>query len=540
MTDAVEPPTSVIICSRNRPVLLRDCIDSVLRGDTVPSELIIVDDSDTADHSLAGLSTARSCEIRYVWRQERGLSSAMNFAIREARHDLLVFTQDDAEVEPTWLSSIVRSLVNAGPRTIVTGQVQPGDSETNGGFVSDANIGREPIVHRGRVDHDVLFALNMALYRSAAEEIGPFDERLGPGTHFPASEDNDFGFRALEAGYAIAYDPASVVCHRAWRGEEMYARFRFGYGFSRGGYYAKHMRLRGDRFMLGRFWRDVRNHLAPVPRLARQDRQKAVGHVALASGLVSGATRWKIDELRNRGKWRRRSDPVEGRTEALSEEVDYWRNWLATRGGKWREEFEYRLDPSSEVADAVLREVIERTPRDSVSVIDVGSGPASMVGSVLPGKSIALVAVDPLADDYNRLLDEAHVSPPVRPRRVAGEQLVEAFGCGSFDVAYARNSLDHAVDPVLIIDNMVDVVRPEGRVVVRHVRNEGTRQAYVQLHQWNFDERDGCLVVWRPGVQIDVNAVLAGRAEVKCWVENGDSVEDTEVVAVIRKLDQHP
>ena len=36
------PPTSLIICSRNRPALLRKTVESVLQGDEVPTELIIV------------------------------------------------------------------------------------------------------------------------------------------------------------------------------------------------------------------------------------------------------------------------------------------------------------------------------------------------------------------------------------------------------------------------------------------------------------------------------------------------------------------
>lgn len=287
------PPVSAVICSRNRPRLLRDCVDSVLRADQLPSELIIVDDSDAPDDFLSTLPSDGRCEIRYFWRQTTGLSSALNFAIRKARHDVLAFTQDDAEVEPEWLGQIVEALLQAGERAIVTGQVRPGGSEALGGFVSAQKVEQQRTVYRGRLDRDVLFALNMAMYRSAAEDIGPFEERLGPGTRFPASEDSDFALRALDAGYSIVYEPRAAVRHRAWRGEERYARLRWGYGFARGGFYAKYLSLR-DRYMLRRLWHDLRDHLVPLPRLLVRDRREALGHLLLSCGIVAGALSWML------------------------------------------------------------------------------------------------------------------------------------------------------------------------------------------------------------------------------------------------------
>ena len=111
---------------------------------------------------------------------------------------------------------------------------------------------------------------------------------------------------------------------------------------------------------------------------------------------------------------------------------------------------------------------------------------------------MTVTAVDPLADDYRRLLLEYGLEPPVRTERLEGERLVERFGSGRFDIAYARNALDHAVDPITIVGNMLEVVRDGGYVVLRHVRNEAVRQRYRQLHQWNFDARAGELVLWRP------------------------------------------
>jgi SAM-dependent methyltransferase len=244
-----------------------------------------------------------------------------------------------------------------------------------------------------------------------------------------------------------------------------------------------------------------------------------------------------VRRIRREGSWRTRNDPVRGRRRALREEVDYWQNWLATEGrGKWADDYKYRFDPTSEVADPALRDVLTRLPERQISILDVGAGPVSRIGYRFPGKTLSLTAVDPLADDYNRLLKQHRAVAPARVERLEGERVLEHFGPARFDVAYSCNALDHAVDPVPIIQNMIGVVRPDGYVVLRHVRNEAIRQAYVQLHQWNFDEREGRFVIWRPGRAFDLSGMLATVADTYCTTEfNDDDADGGWVVCVMRK-----
>jgi GT2 family glycosyltransferase len=293
------PPVTAIICSRDRPELLRDCVEAVLSGDEVPDELVIVDDSDLKNEFLANLSPASSCDLRYIWRHGRGLSSATNLAISSARHEILVFTQDDAVVDPNWLAVIVEALREVGPRSIVTGQVQPGEAEVGGGFAPATIVEPGRTTYRTRPPQDVLYVQNMAIYRAAAETIGPFDERLGPGTSFPGSEDSDFALRAIDAGYAIVYEPSAIVRHRAWRDQEAFVKFRWGYGFARGGFYAKHLRPRPG-YIVHRLARDIRSHLIALPRLGREDRIGALGHLALVGGILCGIAYWPIENLRTK------------------------------------------------------------------------------------------------------------------------------------------------------------------------------------------------------------------------------------------------
>lgn len=80
---------------------------------------------------------------------------------------------------------------------------------------------------------------------------------------------------------------------------------------------------------------------------------------------------------------------------------------------------------------------------------------------------------------------------------VAGEaeRLADAFGENSFDLVYARNCLDHGYDPMLAIQQMLKVVRVGGVVLFEHGVNEGERQGYQGLHQWNFCVSDDRFVI---------------------------------------------
>jgi GT2 family glycosyltransferase len=293
------PPTSVVLCSRNRPKLLLECVQSVLQGEEVPTELIIIDDSDFPHESLGGLTTIRPCEVRYLWTHSVGLSRANNAAIAAARHDVLVFTQDDALVASAWFGTIVRALIKAGRRSVVTGQVLPTEPQTPGDFNLHTLADPVPAVYEGRVNKDILFFQNLAMYRFVVEEVGYFDQRLGPGTSFPGAEDNDFGLRLLEAGYRILHVPEAIVYHRAWRNKRDYFPLRWNYGRAQGAFYAKYLNLQ-DRYMLGRLGQDLMHYAYMACCRMRREPRRAYGDAVYVLGILSGVIQWLLTQRRTR------------------------------------------------------------------------------------------------------------------------------------------------------------------------------------------------------------------------------------------------
>jgi GT2 family glycosyltransferase len=286
------PAASLLICSRNRAQLLWETIQSILKGDEVPTEMIVIDQSQTPNSTLRNFQSGRKCEIRYIWSEKKGVSIGRNLAVSIASYPILVFTDDDMLVTPTWFGTIIRTLLAIGSKGVVTGQVLAPEGDGKG-FAPSIRQDHETVIYRGRVNRDVLFTGNMATYRSVFEHIGGFDSRLGPGTRYPAAEDNDFAFRLLEAGYSIVYDPHSTVYHRVWRSKEQSLWLSWNYGCGQGAFYAKYFSLK-DPYTIKRMARNVSGYLLRVPYRIWRQRAQAYRDMLYAGGLLYGAVRWRI------------------------------------------------------------------------------------------------------------------------------------------------------------------------------------------------------------------------------------------------------
>lgn len=198
------------------------------------------------------------------------------------------------------------------------------------------------------------------------------------------------------------------------------------------------------------------------------------------------------------------------RRDGIRRELAFWDGWMGSRGGQWPEEFLARTDPATPFP-ARLHPWLEQLPGPAIDVLDVGSGPLTSLGRVHPRLQVRLVATDPLAVEYNRLLSRHGIIAPVPAVACEAEALAGCFAAGSFDVIHARNSLDHARDPLAAVAAMGRLARSGGVVILDHESDEGVREGYRGLHRWNFAVDQGCLGVrgaW--GRRRDVATVLPG------------------------------
>jgi GT2 family glycosyltransferase len=290
------PPSSLILSTRNRPNMLADLVASVLEGEDVPTEIVVVDQSSQPDSTLSNWIPKRGCELRYRWTQSVGVSRGRNEAIAAAQHNIIVITDDDMLATSNWFGLMVRTLVETGPESVVVGQVVTGKPENAGAFSPALPVplrGSDRKIYRGRVGADVMASGNMAVFRSAFSKVGAFDARLGPGTPYPGAEDNDLGFRLLEAGYQAIYEPRAILYHRAWRPKRDWMYLCWNYARGQGAFYAKHMTW-SNRHTLTRLRADLQRHSGLLLRRVWHERGLALGNLAWIAGLLYGALRWKL------------------------------------------------------------------------------------------------------------------------------------------------------------------------------------------------------------------------------------------------------
>ena len=174
-------------------------------------------------------------------------------------------------------------------------------------------------------------------------------------------------------------------------------------------------------------------------------------------------------------------------------EADFWENWASTGGGRWPEDFAIRQQ-AERVFPADLEPLLD--PAKANRVLDVGAGPMTVLGTRAAGRTIEVLASDPLANLYRSILDAHGITAPNPTVFATAEDLSAFFGCSTFDLVHCQNALDHSFDPARGIEEMLRVVKTGGHVVLRHFTNEADGGQYVGFHQFNFEERAERFYIW--------------------------------------------
>jgi glycosyltransferase involved in cell wall biosynthesis len=119
---------TVAICTWNRSDLLREALEQMLKL-VIPSEvqweLLVVNNNctDATDDIIAGF--ASRLPIRRVFEPKPGQSNARNAAVREARGDYILWTDDDTRVHPNWIKVYADAFQRRPAAVIFGGPVRP-------------------------------------------------------------------------------------------------------------------------------------------------------------------------------------------------------------------------------------------------------------------------------------------------------------------------------------------------------------------------------------------------------------------------------
>jgi GT2 family glycosyltransferase len=283
---------SAAVCTRDRTVQLERALDSLFNQKLAPAEILVVDNA-PSDDSTRLLVECRFPDACYIREPVRGLDFARNRALYESRHEIVAFLDDDAVADRGWSQSMMAAFDENPRAAACIGRVEALALETEAQRLFEANgglsRGNERICLPGdarRPLHGFPVPLiawatrlgigcSLAVRRSAAVEIGGFDEALGLRPVLPGGDELDVLWRFLVAGYEIVYEPDALAWHEHRR--ELGAVFDQMVGHQRGltGFLTKaatQARGRGRLSVLGFLaWRLLKPGVRLGLRLAGKD-----------------------------------------------------------------------------------------------------------------------------------------------------------------------------------------------------------------------------------------------------------------------------
>lgn len=215
------PAATVIVCTRNRAAELPEGIALlVLAG---AEDIVIVDNDSTDDtpEVAAELAVRFPGTVRVVHEPRRGLCYARNAGAAAARHDLLIYVDDDARVAPGWLNHLARALsrpgvANAGgPISALWPDERPAGwpGRELEQLLSVLDLGD---TERTLVAPDVVYGANWAVRRGALFAVGGFDPQFGPAPDARINGDEvSVAWRLDQHGVGrTVYTPGAAIGHR--------------------------------------------------------------------------------------------------------------------------------------------------------------------------------------------------------------------------------------------------------------------------------------------------------------------------------------
>lgn len=209
---------TVVIPTYNRCETLKKAL-AAYQAQKAPeqiAEIIVVDDgsTDSTEQVVAQASKDSAIPVRYFRQENKGPAAARNVGIREAKSELILFTDDDIIPSPDLVGEHLKwHSKYPGEKTAVLGYVTWAPEINPTPFMRW--YGAEPlfayaeIAGRTEIDSRFFYTCNISLTQSFLERNGGFDEDFKAA----AWEDVELGFRLTRTGMRLFYNAGAVAYH---------------------------------------------------------------------------------------------------------------------------------------------------------------------------------------------------------------------------------------------------------------------------------------------------------------------------------------
>lgn len=213
---------SIIIATYNRANLLKESLESLQNIDApdLKYEVIVVDNNSKDNTSDVVNEFLKKCRnIKLIKESNQGLSFARNKGIETTRGNILVFIDDDVEIDKGWLRAIIEPFEDQDV-WCVGGKVLPqGKSdipewlpERLKFLIGLADYGD---MEKVLIDKEKPLGCNMAFRKEVFDNLGKFDTNIGrQGKKLLGGEEVDIYYKILKSKKKIVYCPRALVYHK--------------------------------------------------------------------------------------------------------------------------------------------------------------------------------------------------------------------------------------------------------------------------------------------------------------------------------------
>jgi glycosyltransferase involved in cell wall biosynthesis len=99
--------TSIVVITKDRPHLIGDLFKALAAQTLPPDEVIVVDNNSRLSYATVFDAYRDRLPLRIFVETTPGIPAARNRGIREARNEIILFTDDDCVPEARWLETMV-------------------------------------------------------------------------------------------------------------------------------------------------------------------------------------------------------------------------------------------------------------------------------------------------------------------------------------------------------------------------------------------------------------------------------------------------
>lgn len=228
------PLISVIVATYNRPAKIIQLIHSLSHSSLKNFELIIIDQSDTANNSNA-IKKFSSIITTLIYKhtpKNVGKSRALNLGISLSRAPILAFTDDDCIVDKNWLKSIRDEFCLQADLVGIFGQIKPFQPNKHINMKCPSTFERKRRFRTKKICihwKKLGYGANMAFKKNAVIASGGFNTLFGPGSIGKAAEDANLCLKILKQNMLVTYSPAIIVFHNNWMSKKEYLKLHKQY-----------------------------------------------------------------------------------------------------------------------------------------------------------------------------------------------------------------------------------------------------------------------------------------------------------------------